>query len=785
MPDTETKSGHGFGTAPVFLAAISTILGAILFLRFGYAVGHVGLAGALMIVLIGHLITIPTGLAIAEIATNLKVRGGGEYYIISRSFGSTLGGTIGISLYLSQAISVAFYLIAFAEAFRPLFPWVEQNLGFMPDARMISIPAALILATIIYRKGASIGVTALWAIVITLGFSLLMVFAGKSLLPGTHSVGLFDTVDRPHSFFRVFAIVFPAFTGMTAGVGLSGDLRNPRKSIPMGTLAATLTGLIVYIALVFKLSRSASPEGLANDQFILSHISAWGPSIFIGLGAATLSSALGSILVAPRTLQALSGDGFFPSSTWNKFLKTGVGKSNEPKNATLVTAVIMLIFVSMGDVDFVAQIISMFFMITYGTLCSISFLEHFAGNPSYRPTFRTKWYASLLGALASFLMMFMMQPAYALGAILAITAIYIWLNKTKAGERNLSMVFRGVLFQSTRMLQIAIQRRNAAPDMSNWRPSIVAITEYSEDRVATFNLLRWLSHHYGFGSYIHFIRGPLTLATNVEAKHILKKMINQSQISSAGFYVDTIVAPTFKTAVAQIVQIPGINGMENNSILFSFDKDKEEEIAPIIDGCYFAAITSFNALILRSGTRHFGFRRMIDIWLTPGDYRNVNLMILLSFIIIGHPEWQGCSIRVFDLVEEGSGDNSSRLDELIISGRLPISPTNVQKVFKGNNETIAEKVASVSCDADLLVLGLSLKKMRKDGGKYMMSFPCAQDILFVRAGQTILIDSDAEVEDFTEGIEDGNLVENWDKAHSVMANDTGSSPDSSSQTEKT
>jgi len=157
----------------------------------------------------------------------------------------------------------------------------------------------------------------------------------------------------------------------------------------------------------------------------------------------------------------------------------------------------------------------------------------------------------------------------------------------------------------------------------------------------------------------------------------------------------------------------------------------------------------------------------------------------LSFIIIGHPEWQGCSIRVFDLVEEGSGDNSSRLDELIISGRLPISPTNVQKVFKGNNETIAEKVASVSCDADLLVLGLSLKKMRKDGGKYMMSFPCAQDILFVRAGQTILIDSDAEVEDFTEGIEDGNLVENWDKAHSVMANDTGSSPDSSSQTEKT
>ena len=118
----KASTGHGFGTAPVFLAAISTILGAVMFLRFGYAVGNVGLIGALLIVFVGHLITIPTGLAIAEIATNLKVRGGGEYYIISRSFGSTLGGTIGISLYLSQAKSVAFYLIAFAEAFRPMFP---------------------------------------------------------------------------------------------------------------------------------------------------------------------------------------------------------------------------------------------------------------------------------------------------------------------------------------------------------------------------------------------------------------------------------------------------------------------------------------------------------------------------------------------------------------------------------------------------------------------------------------------------------------------------------------
>ncbi len=177
-PQPAPLRGHGFGTAPVFLAAISTILGAILFLRFGYAVGNVGVAGAVAIVLIGHLITIPTGLAVAEIATNRRVQGGGEYFIISRSFGATVGGAIGISLYLSQAISVAFYLIAFAEAFRPLFGWVAENAGFMPDPRMISIPAAILLCGSILIRGASLGVSVLWGVVLLLATALVSFFLG-------------------------------------------------------------------------------------------------------------------------------------------------------------------------------------------------------------------------------------------------------------------------------------------------------------------------------------------------------------------------------------------------------------------------------------------------------------------------------------------------------------------------------------------------------------------------------------------------------------------------------
>jgi amino acid transporter len=225
-----------FGTAPVFLTAISTILGAVMFLRFGFAVGNLGLLGTWGVILLGHLVTIPTAMAIAEIATNQRVQGGGEYFIISRSFGNLVGAAVGVALYLSQAISVAFYIIAFGEAFWPVFEIVqtEWNLGPL-DPRIVTIPATILLAVLILYKGADLGVKALYIVVATLFASLACFFLGhrtSSLAEGgMHS--LVQTVADPKSFFVVFAICFPAFTGMTAGVGLSGDLKDPRRSIPL------------------------------------------------------------------------------------------------------------------------------------------------------------------------------------------------------------------------------------------------------------------------------------------------------------------------------------------------------------------------------------------------------------------------------------------------------------------------------------------------------------------------------------------------------------------------
>ena len=315
-----------FGTLPVFLTAISTILGAIMFLRFGYAIGHVGIWLTLGIIAIGHLVTIPTAMALAEIATNQKVEGGGEYYIISRSFGLVTGAAIGLALYFSQAISVAFYVVAFAEAFKPVIAYLStldldpRLLQFLTMKQTVSIPALIFLTVVVLRAGADLGVKMLYIVVGTLTVSMIAFFAG-SPIEATNEIIDPVLASQEIGFFAIFAIIFPAFTGMTAGVGLSGDLENPSKSIPLGTLAGTIAGMVIYVFIAFKLNSSASPEALKNvDNLIMSDIAWQGWWIIpLGLAAATISSALGSIMVAPRTLQAIARDNVLPNTLINSY----------------------------------------------------------------------------------------------------------------------------------------------------------------------------------------------------------------------------------------------------------------------------------------------------------------------------------------------------------------------------------------------------------------------------------------------------------------------------------
>ena len=747
MSKNLSSNSKTMGTLPVYMTAISTILGAILFLKFGYSIGHVGLIGTLAIIVIGHLVTVPTALAVAEIATNQKVEGGGAYYIISRSFGMNIGGAIGIALYLAQAISVAFYIIAFGEAADMLRISIQEHTGqhfslpiidqyFKVGVNFLSMT---ILSFVILTRGANIGMKALYGVVAILIGSLIIFFLGNTDYEGTGSIVATITTDSegnpPKEFFYVFAIIFPAFTGIAAGLGLSGDQKEPRKSIPKGTLWATLTGIIVYIAVALKLYYSAPLGDLAGAD-AMQKIALWGPAIPIGLACAAISSALGSIMIAPRTLQALGNDKALPGEGINKWIAKGKTKDNEPINASLLTCVIAFAFLLIGDINAVAEIISMFFMVTYGAICMVSFFEHFAADPAYRPTFKSKWYISLLGAIVCFWLMFKMNTAYALGAIALMVGIYVWITTKKKDNSGLANLFKGVIFQFSRSIQIFLQRRDGDVVEDKWRPFVITVSSNSFKRNSALKMTSWISYKYGFGTYLHLIKGEFNRKYQEIAESDKSRLLKLAEGLKSRVYLDTLISKDDQQAIQQTLQLPSVSGQPNNMVLFEFSKSNLEGIQAYINHHSMVESIAIDTCILRTSDRGFGYNKNIHIWITTTDTDNSNLMILLGYIILGHPDWKNAEIKIFSIFKKKElKEKREALNKLIKTGRLPISQNNIQIITSEEERNRKEIINQHSVDADLTIVGFNDQDIQQKGVETFAAFNDLGDILFVNASE--------------------------------------------------
>lgn len=728
---------NGFGTAAVYLTSISSILGAILFLRMGYATGMLGFWGTIGIVILGHLITIPTALAISELATNTRVEGGGEYFIISRSFGLKLGATIGITLFLSQTISIAFYTIAFAESFHPFFVWFAERFGFELPRQVVSVPTLLLLAYVILKKGSGSGIKLLYIVNFLLFISLLFFFIGKPTDAAGHQTVSNFGFFRPDSFFIIFAICFPAFTGMTAGVGLSGDLRNPGKSIPLGTILGTLTGLVVYVAIAWKLSVSASHEELVSEQLIMAKIAMFGAIVIpVGLAACTSSSAIGAMMVAPRTLQAIAADKTFPFPRLNTFLARGKGSTREPRNASILSFIIALIFIVLGDVDSVAEVITMFFLVTYGTLCLSSFLNHFGSPPSYRPRFKSKWYISLAGFVLSVWVMIMINPLYTVLATIVIILIYLFIEHNNKDKKGVVNIFKGALFQLNRHLQIYMQKHQSSMEKEEWRPAAICISPNSFTRDKALDVMKWISYQHGFGTYFHLIEGFYNKETCEESRRILGLLIEAQKERGGTMYIDTMISPSYTSAIAQVIQSPSISGMENNMVVFEYDKNHPEEISRILDNVNLVRAGNFDVCIFAGSEQTIHPRNGIHVWINEIDDVNTNFMILLGYIILAHPDWKKSHVKIF--IPNRKGDLSHIKEELagrIAAGRLPITLANIDIITLEEGETLSQAVGHNSQMAGLTIIGFSEEIMLDESVKFFTDFNNIGNILFVNAGQ--------------------------------------------------
>ena len=736
----EKDNKKGFGTAAVYLTSISSILGAILFLRFGFAVGTLGFWGAMGIVILGHAITIPTAMALSELATNTRVEGGGEYFIISRSFGLKIGSTIGLSLFLAQTISIAFYSIAFAESFHFLFDWCFTQLKFTLPRQIISVPTLLFLSYIILKKGSGSGMKMLYIVNAILIISLLLFAFGKpieDINDPTYLVGNNFGFFGKEQFFLVFAICFPAFTGMTAGVGLSGDLRNPGKAIPLGTMLGTLTGLLVYTFVVWKLAVSASQADLIANQMIMAKIAFIGVVVIpLGLAASTSTSAIGAMLVAPRTLQAIANDKMLPSKKLRAFLSKGHGETNEPRNASIVVFLIALVFVMLGDVNKVAGIISMFFLITYGTLCLSSFLNHFGSPPSYRPRFKSRWYLSLAGFLLSVWVMFMISALYAVISYIIIILIYLFIEHYNKDSKGLVNIFKGSLFQLNRKLQVYMQKSQSSMDVEEWRPAAICVSPHSFEREKMLELMKWISYQHGFGTYFHFVEGYYSRQTYRESKILLQQLIKKTKDKRSTLYIDTMITPSYTSAIAQVIQTPSISGMENNFVVFEYDKRYPEELRTILSSVNLVRSGNFDVGILAMSEHLFCPANGIHVWIREHDTINANFMILLGYIIMSHPDWKKSHIKIFlASIRKEFVKAKEAFEKRIAAGRLPITLANIEFVTIDENQPFSAVVKIYSSQAGLTIIGFHEDLIKQDPEAFFTDFEHTGDTLFLNAYQ--------------------------------------------------
>ncbi len=404
-----------FGTLEgVFTPTLLTILGVIMFLREGWVVGELGVLGAIGVIVAASVITSCTALSVSSIATNVQLGAGGPYAIVTRSLGIEVGGSIGVPLYLSQGLAVAMYIFGLREGWCWIFPnhpaWLVDGLAF------VLVAGLTLLSTSLAFRVQYVVLAIIAAALVSVGAGLFYPIEPHAIEWWRGSPGNFWEQSR---FWFVFAVFFPATTGILAGANMSGELVRPRRSIPLGTLTATAIATAVYIALAFWLGNVATGDELRNNYTVMIDRAAFSPLVLAGLLAATFSSALSSFVGAPRILHALAKGGVVPAGKW-----LVRGSELEPRRATVATGVVVLLGLLLRDLNVIAPLITLFFLITYGMINAVVLLEQRLAVVSFRPRLRLPSAVPFIGAIGAIGAMFVVNATFSLVAVAVVGAVY-------------------------------------------------------------------------------------------------------------------------------------------------------------------------------------------------------------------------------------------------------------------------------------------------------------------------------------------------------------------------
>ncbi|KAG1937890.1 solute carrier family [Pimephales promelas] len=634
----------------VMIRCMLNIWGVIMFLRLPWITSQAGIILTYVIILMSVTITTITATSVSAISTNGKIYSGGTYFMISRSLGPELGAPIGLLFAFANALACSLNTVGFAETVRDVLKENDaQIVDDVNDVRIIGTITIVILLCITFA-GMSWEAKAQILFFIALLLSLANYFVGTILppTPEKQAVGFFGYQaeiflsnllpsfrGKDGSFFRMFSIFFPSATGILSGVNICGDLKDPTGGIPKGTLMAifwtTLSYLFIAITCASTVVRDASgnvndslalsnssihctglgckfgwnfdrceqnytcSSGLANNFQVLTTVSGSGHLITIGIFAATLSSALGFLVSAPKIFQCLCKDNIYP---YIGFFGKGYGKNNEPLRGYMLMFTIALAFILIGDLNTIAPLISNFFLCSYGLINFSCFHATVTRSPGWRPEFRyfNPW-TSLFASFLSFILMFLFTwwAALVTSAIVLCLLGYVTYNKPQI---NWGSSYQASFYNMA--LSFSMSLTGVSDHVKNYRPQCLVLTGPPNTRPALVDFVGTFTKNISLMICGNIIVEDEKSSFPQHSTDMLVDWLNQRKVRS--FYT-SFNADSLKEGASNLMQASGLGKLKPNTLVIGYKLNwqecKPESLQDYVNTISDAFDSSYGIAILR------------------------------------------------------------------------------------------------------------------------------------------------------------------------------------------
>ncbi len=695
--ESKPAAPRGLGTfRGVFRPTVMTILGLMVYVREGWVVGEAGLLGGLLIIMATFLITGTAALSLSSITTNIRIGAGGVFSIIAKSLGLETGGAIGVPLYLGQALSGALYIYGFTEAWLYVFPshsqWIVAYGVFA-----VTLAITFISSRLAFRLQGIVMIV----ILLSLG-SILLGLAQVESLQRPQLWGTFEDA----SFWVLFAIFFPAGTGIAVGASMSGALAEPRKSIPRGTLAAVGTALAVYVGMAVWYSVAATPAELRAERLIVIDRAAVGELVIAGLLASTFTATISSMVAAPRVLQALAEQNIVPRSDWLGRLSGG----GDPRHASIVTGVLVAATLLLGSLDAVAVFITMFFLLIYLMINVVITIEQGLGLISFRPTFSIPLWVPIVGLISCTFALFIISPVFALLALTIIGAIYVYLVNRRLKtpwETVRSSIFVSLADWAAKKFAPSMHEANER----SWKPDLLVPVVSREHLDGIFRFLRLLAEPKGSIKVVG-------VALNGEDESEVDKVIRDRGLDRLStvtriFHDEELFATSAVIEASSLLQGVRVSASVMRGSAFRpnilFGLVHRVDALTLQGFVDVAADHQMGvALLYEHPEASLGEERRINVWITDQSPEwtlglrlpNLDLSILLGLQV--RRKWKGAFRLLTVCSDPGETENARTYHRrLIDDARLPADTESVVLVGRLRDQL------AVAPESDLCIFGLA------------------------------------------------------------------------------